>query len=179
MTALALGCRAMLAVVMGAAAASKLRRRGFASFVEALLGFGVPAALARGSPAGLARAIVALEAAAAVLLLIAPAAGLALALALVAAFTVALYRVVRSGREVACRCFGASMAPVGVAHLVRNAVLLAVIGAGVAATVLAAGAAVAPPARLAAIALGALAGAAVTRWDDLAYLVGPHVAGRR
>ena len=179
MTALALGCRAMLAVVMGAAAASKLRRRDFVSFVEALRGFGVPEALAHVTRAQLAGAIVALEAAAAVLLLVAPVAGLALALGLVAAFTVALRSVVRSGRRVACRCFGASTAPVGVAHLVRNAVLLAVIGTGVAATALAAGAVVAPPAQLAAIALGVLAGAAVTRWDDLAYLVAPHAAGRR
>jgi len=47
---------------------------------------------------------------------------------LIAGFTVALRRVVRSEQQVACRCFGASTAPVGVAHLVRNGALLAVIG---------------------------------------------------
>jgi hypothetical protein len=179
MTALALGCRTLLAVVMSAAAASKLRRRDFASFVDALRGFGVPSGLARVPPRGLAGAVVALEAAAAVLLLVAPAAGLALALGLIAVFTAVLRNVIHNGREVACRCFGASTAPIGVAHLVRNGVLLAVICAGLAATALAAGAEVAPPERLAAIALGVLAGAAVTRWDDLAYLVAPHAAGRR
>src|SRR5437763_868628 len=111
MTALALGCRAMLAVVMSAAAAGKLRRRDFALFVDALRGFGVPA-LAGVSPPGLAGAIVALEAAAAVLLLVAPGAGLALALGLIAVFTAVLRSVVRNGREVACRCFGASTAPI-------------------------------------------------------------------
>jgi hypothetical protein len=179
MTALALGCRAMLAVVMFAAVAGKLRRRDFALFVDALRGFGVPAALARVPPRARAGAVVALEAAAAVLLVVAPAAGLVLSLGLIAMFTVVLRSAVRNGREVACRCFGASTAPVGVAHLVRNGLLLAVIGAGVAATALAAGAEVAPPERLAAIALGVLAGAAVTRWDDLVYLVAPQPAGRR
>lgn len=179
MTALALGCRAMLAVVMFAAVAGKLRRRDFALFVDALRGFGVPAALARVPPRARAGAVVALEAAAAVLLVVAPAAGLVLSLGLIAMFTVVLRSAVRNGREVACRCFGASTAPVGVAHLVRNGLLLAVIGAGVAATALAAGAEVAPPERLAAIALGMLAGAAVTRWDDLVYLVAPQPAGRR
>jgi len=175
MSALELGCRTMLCVVLGAAAAGKLRRPDFAAFTDALRGFGVPAALARPPLAAL---IVALEAAGAALLLAVPAVGYAVALGLVAAFTLALRGVVRSGRPVACRCFGASTAPVGVVHLVRNAVILAVIGLGIAAA-LAGGAAVALPARVAAIASGALAGAAIARWDDLAYLVRPHPAGRR
>jgi hypothetical protein len=179
MTALALGCRTLLAVVLCTAAASKLRSRDFASFVDALRGFGVPAVLRRVPTRGLAGAVVALEVAAAVLLLVAPAAGLALALGLIAVFTAVLRSVIRNGRAVTCRCFGASSAPIGVAHLVRNGVLLAVIGAGMIATALAAGAEAAAPERLAAIALGVLAGAAITRWDDLAYLVAPHPAGRR
>jgi hypothetical protein len=98
---------------------------------------------------------------------------------LIAVFTAVLRSVVRDGRAVTCRCFGASTAPIGVAHLVRNGVLLAVIGAGMIATALAAGTEAAAPERLAAIALGVLAGAAITRWDDLAYLVAPQPAGRR
>jgi hypothetical protein len=179
MSAVELGCRAMLVVVLGAAAAGKLRRPDFEAFTGALRGFGVPAALARPPLAAL---IVALEAAGAALLLAVPVIGYALALGLVAAFTLALRGVVRSGRQVACRCFGASTAPAGIAHLVRNAVILAVIGLGLGlglAAALADGAAIALPARVAAIAFGALGGAAIARWDDLAYLVRPHLAERR
>ena len=176
MVDLELGCRALLVVVLGAAVAGKLRRRAFASFTVALGAFGLPAAIAR---APLAAAIVALEATAAVLLVAAPALGYALALALIAAFTAVLRRVVRSGRRVACWCFGASTAPVGTSHLVRNATLLAVIGLGIAAAALAGGEPVALAAHPLALACGALAGAAIARWDDLAFVVRPALAGRR
>lgn len=173
---LELGCRALLAVVLGAAAIGKLRRRAFESFTLSLSAFGLPAAFARPSVAGL---VVAFEAAAAVLLVVAPAAGYALALALIAAFTAVLHRVVHSGRRVACWCFGASTTPVGVSHLVRNAALLVVAGLGIAAGALADGEAAALPVRLVALACGVLAGAAIARWDDLAYVVRPALAGRR
>ena len=176
MTALELGCRALIAVVLGAAAAGKLRRRDFEAFTGALRGFGVPAALAR---APLAAAIVFLEATAAGALALAPAVGYALALVLITAFTIGLAGVVRSGRQVACNCFGASTAPIGAAHLARNLAILAVIGAGIAARALGPGAALAPGEQLTAIACGALAGAAIARWDDLAYLVRPPPLARR
>jgi uncharacterized membrane protein YphA (DoxX/SURF4 family) len=176
MTHFELGCRALLAVVLAAAATGKLRRRDFEAFTVALRGFGVPARLAR---APLAALVVVLEVTAAVLLVAAPSAGYALALGLIAAFTVALRRVVRSGQQVACRCFGASTAPVGVAHLVRNGALLAVIGLGIVAEALADGEPSALAVRLVAIACGALAGAGITRWDDLAYVVRPALAERR
>jgi hypothetical protein len=173
---LELGCRALLVVVLGAAVAGKLRRQAFESFTVSLRAFGVPAAVA-GAP--VAALVVALEGVAAVLLIVAPAAGYALALALIAAFTAVLHRVVHSGRRVACWCFGASTTPVGVSHLVRNASLLVAAGLGIAAGALADGEAVALPIRLVALACGALAGAAIARWDDLAYVVGPVLAGRR
>lgn len=173
---LELGCRALLAVVLGAAVIGKLRRRAFESFTVSLRAFGLPAALARPSVAAL---LVAVEAAAAVLLVVAPAVGYALALALIAAFTAVLRRVVHSGQRVACWCFGASTTPVGVSHLVRNASLLAVAGLGIAAGALADGEAAALPVRLVALACGVLAGAAIARWDDLAYVVRPAHAGRR
>ena len=171
-----LACRAMIFVVLGTAVAGKLRRRDFIAFVGALRGFGVPADLAR---APLAALIVTLEAAAATLLLAAPRIGYALALGLVAAFTLGLCGVVRSGRQVACRCFGASTAPIGLAHLVRNATILAVIGLGITAGALTDDGVIALPAQLTAIACGALGGAAIVRWDDLVYLVRPPLAGRR
>lgn len=176
MAHLELACRALLAVVLAAAATGKLRRRDFEAFVAALGGFGVPAALAR---APLAVVVVALEAVAAVLLVAAPAAGYALALGLIAVFTAALRRVMRSGLRVACRCFGASTAPVDVAHLVRNVALIAVIGLGIFAGALADGEPRALSVRVLAIACGALAGVAITRWDDLAYVVRPAFAVRR
>ncbi|HEY6174542.1 MAG TPA: MauE/DoxX family redox-associated membrane protein [Kofleriaceae bacterium] len=174
MAYLELACRAMLVVVLGAAAAGKLRRRDFEGFLVALRAFGLPAGLA-GRPA--ASLIVALEVTAAVLLVAAPLAGYALAFALIAAFTAALRRVVHSGQRVVCRCFGASTTPVGVSHLVRNAMFLVVIGLGIAAA-LASGASIAPSTRLVVIACGALAGAGAARWDDLAYLVRPALARR-
>jgi len=76
MTHFELGCRALLAVVLAAAATGKLRRRDFEAFIAALRGFGVPARLAR---APLAALVVALEVTAAVLLVAAPSAGYALA----------------------------------------------------------------------------------------------------
>jgi hypothetical protein len=176
MAHLELGCRALLAVVLAAAATSKLRRRDFEAFLAALGGFGVPAALAR---APLAVLVVALEAVTAVLLVAAPAAGYALALGLLAVFTAALRRVVRSGQRVACRCFGASIAPVGVAHLVRNVALIAVIGLGIVAEALADGEPRALAVRVLAISCGGLAGIAFTRWDDLAYVLRPALAERR
>jgi hypothetical protein len=172
-----LGCRAMLVAVLGVAAAGKLRSGALHGLVAALRGFGVPAGLAR---MPLAVLIVGLEATAAALLVVAPAAGYLLALGVIAAFTVGLYQVVRSGRQVACRCFGASTTPVGATHLVRNAVILVVICLGLAAAAVAQGAASPLPVRLVAVACGALGGAAIVRWDDLAYLVRPaRAVGRR
>src|SRR6185369_13989938 len=173
MTALELGCRALVAVVLGVAAVSKLR--DLEGFTEALRDFGVPARLARPP---LAAVIAALEAISVALLVGAPGLGDALAFALLAIFTVGLARVSRSGRQVACRCFGMRTAPVGAAQLVRNTVILAVIGIGVAAR-LASHAALALPTQAIAVACGALAGAAIVRWDDLAYLVRPPASVHR
>ncbi|MEO7733899.1 MAG: MauE/DoxX family redox-associated membrane protein [Kofleriaceae bacterium] len=173
MTALELGCRALVAVVLGVAAAGKLR--DLEAFTETLRDFGVPARLARPP---LAVVIASLEVISVALLVAAPVLGDALAFALLAIFTLGLARAARSGRQVACRCFGARTAPVGAAQLVRNAVILAVIGLGFAAS-LARHAALALPTQVIAIACGALGGAAIVRWDDLAYLLISPVPVRR
>jgi hypothetical protein len=148
--------RTALLVVLVTAAASK--STGFASFRESLPGFGLPALRS------LALAVVTAEAAAALLLVIAPRAGFLAAAALLAGFTLVLGRPLRRGQPVACRCFGASDAPVGVRHLVRNALLLLVAVGGLSG-----------PTPAAPTAAGAVAGLALStlaiRWDDLLFLV--------
>jgi hypothetical protein len=58
--------------------------------------------------------------------------GFGLAAVLLLAFVVLIRSVRRTGRVVACACFGPSATPLGVAHLWRNVVLLAVAVAGIA-----------------------------------------------
>ena len=58
--------------------------------------------------------------------------GFALAAVLLIAFIVLIRSVRRTGRVVACACFGPSATPLGAAHLWRNVVLLAVAVAGIA-----------------------------------------------
>jgi hypothetical protein len=74
------------------------------------------------------------EAATAVLLIVRPAAGAVIAFALLTGFTAILAPVVRSGRDVACGCFGGEQ-PVSGATLIRNgalmvAALIVVVAAG-------------------------------------------------
>ncbi len=57
------------------------------------------------------------------------------AVVLLAAFTGALTLSLRRGDRMPCRCFGATSAPLGAAHVVRNAVLLLVAATGAAAAV--------------------------------------------
>ncbi|MEU8702128.1 MauE/DoxX family redox-associated membrane protein [Streptomyces sp. NPDC048680] len=54
----------------------------------------------------------------------------AAAVGLTAVFTAVLVSVIRRGIDTACSCFGVSSAPVGPAHVIRNAALLLVVAAG-------------------------------------------------
>jgi hypothetical protein len=125
-------------------------------------------------PAGIAAGLViAGEACALALLVCAPRAGAVLSAAMLAAFTVALVAAVRGNRRAACHCFGNSDAVVGRVHVVRNALLLAIAGAWIAAGA-------SSPAELsatgaAALGYGALLGFLFTRWDDLAFLAGTEL----
>jgi hypothetical protein len=162
----------MLATVFALAALGKARgRKPFEEFIQTLEHFGFPRSLA-GAP--LAAALILAEAASALLLGAGAVAGYVLALALLGGFTLGIAWVMRNGGKVACRCFGASNAPVGVAHLVRNGLLLTV-------TVVGAVSHQAAPGGLAvgmgviAGTVGVLAGLFVTRWDDLVFLLrGPQ-----
>ncbi len=100
-----------------------------ASFRSALRGFRVvPRRLERPT------AHVVLGAEAAVVLLLPARAsapiGLALAAVLLTAFAVGMARVVARGDRVLCGCFGRSAAPIGRAHIGRNALLATASAAG-------------------------------------------------
>ena len=108
----------LLALVFAVAAFTKVRRRDAVAADFAELGLAWPGVLARVVPA--------LELGCAALLVVAPEWGGVASFALLAAFTTVLINVVRTGRVVACRCFGAlSEEPVSGRTLLRNAALLA------------------------------------------------------
>jgi len=108
----------VLAAVLVVAAFTKIRRPDDVAADFAELGLAWPRLLARVVPA--------LELGCAVLLLAVPEWGGIASFALLAAFTAVLVNVLRSGRVVACRCFGAlSEEPVSARTLVRNGGLLA------------------------------------------------------
>ncbi|WP_214408349.1 MauE/DoxX family redox-associated membrane protein [Pseudonocardia lacus] len=93
------------------------------------------------------------------------------AAALLVAFTGAMARVLRRGDRTPCACFGRATDPVHPRHLVRNAVLVAVCGAGIALHV-AAGPTPWPVAALAVLAAVPVV-AAVVALDDLVSLFSP------
>ena len=156
-------CATLIGLVFVASAVTKLRDfGGFARSLPAL------APVAPGLVRPLASAVVAAEAVVPVLLAVPPWAsyGFALAFGLLTAFTAAIVLALRRGRRARCRCFGASGAPVGPRHLVRNGTLLAVTALGWAAPP-----SLAVPAGLAVAATAGLAGAVlVISFDDVADL---------
>jgi hypothetical protein len=171
---LELTCRALLGAVFLAALVEKLRSCGaFGELVESLRELG-------GLPAPvwtwIGVILAALEVAVVLLLAAAPAAGLALALALLATFVAVLARALRRGRRVRCRCFGAAGGVLGREHLARDAGLALVAAAGLAAQWAAPDAGAPAAVLLGAGGTGALAGLAVARWDDLAYVLGRRPA---
>jgi hypothetical protein len=158
------GCASLIGWVFLASAISKLRH--FGEFTRSLPAL---APVRPGQARPLAMAVVATEAAVPVLLLF-PAAvlyGFALAGALLAAFTAAIGTALKRGRRAPCRCFGASSAPLGPSHLVRNAILLiSALAGGLALDAQppqAAGLAVA-------IAAGLVGAILIVAMDDIAFL---------
>lgn len=113
-TSIALAAALLLAVVLIVAASAKLRRPEATAEDFASLGLPQPAALAIVVPA--------LEAACALLLVVVPGWGGVASFGLLAIFTAFLVSVLRSGRVVACACFGTNdRDPISARHLVRNA----------------------------------------------------------
>ena len=112
----------VLAIVFGWAAGAKL-----GSSEETVDGF---AALGLPFPPLFMKLVVAAEILTALILLMAPRWGAILAFALLAGFTVYLAGLVRSGKPVACRCFGAASSEmVSARSLLRNGVFLVMAAA--------------------------------------------------
>ncbi|MFL6076546.1 MAG: MauE/DoxX family redox-associated membrane protein [Mycobacteriales bacterium] len=126
---LPLAIRCLIGTVFAVAAVSKVAgRAAFDQFAGSVRGWPLPAAL----PARpVAAVVVAGEFAVCLLLgLGATTVGYAAALVLLAGFSVAVAWALVGGVRAPCRCFGASAAPLGPRHLVRNAVLAAVAAVG-------------------------------------------------
>jgi uncharacterized membrane protein YphA (DoxX/SURF4 family) len=164
---LAVACRCLIGVVFVVSAFGKVRsRQAFREFVTST------AALVPRRGRALSPVVVAAELAVPVLLAVPVTVrtGFGLAAVLLAAFAVAIAAAVRRGVRTSCRCFGASTAPLGTRHVVRNAGLFAVAAVG---ALLGPG----RPAELAGVAIAAIAAvvlaALVTRLDDLVELFAP------
>lgn len=164
-------CRLMLLTVFAIALWSKISGRdAWEEFVQSIRtmavvrdALAVPAALATVAAEG---GVIVL---AAVPLRWAGWAAFVLAAGLLTCLTIAVVRVIRRGAAVACRCFGASQTPMGVPHVVRNLILVAVALLGLVGSVgpghadLAMGVVVGI--------FGAVLGLLMARWDDLVSLV--------
>ncbi|MER5768476.1 MauE/DoxX family redox-associated membrane protein [Streptomyces sp. NPDC001985] len=126
----AFACRILLIGVFLTAVAGKARSRtAFAAFERSLAGLGLlPARLSR----AVAVSVIAAESATVVLLVPAPTVplGFALGALLLLGFSAGIALALRRGRRAPCRCFGASAAPLGPVHVVRNLLLAAAGAAG-------------------------------------------------
>lgn len=161
-------CRLVFGVVFAVSLLSKTRSRGrYAEFVAAVPG------LAPGLPVRLAApAVIAGEAAVTVAMVIPGTAvyGFAVAALLLIAFTAGIVQAIRRQQSVSCQCFGASAAPVGPAHVVRNGFLLLVAAAGLLGALGAGQAPPSPGVLVSAVLTGAVAAAAVLLTDEIADL---------
>ncbi|MEU4834045.1 MauE/DoxX family redox-associated membrane protein [Streptosporangium sp. NPDC023615] len=181
-----LGCRLLLLGIFLASLAGKVRsRQAFREFVAATATLlAVPSAPAR----RFALLAMAAEAAIVVLLAVPPTvpavapptlpAGFALAAVTLAGFGYALARALRQGRTAPCRCFGASSAPVGRRHVIRNLVLIAAAATAAVAALGGAPQAVETPGVVITALAALVCVVLVTRLDDIAELFRPTVTGR-
>nr|BFE60911.1 methylamine utilization protein MauE [Dactylosporangium thailandense] len=162
--------RLLVATVFVVALAGKVgSRRAYTAFADSLRQMRVvPPRLVAPAAAGSVAAEVAVVA-----LLLVPArwaavAGFVIAAGLLAVFAGAIALSLRTGSRAPCRCFGASTTPLGRGHIVRNAVLVAIALAGLAAA--AGGSAIAVPGAIVAGGAGLVVGIVVTAYDDIAAL---------
>jgi hypothetical protein len=167
----ALTCRCALGVVFLAAVAGKLHSRAAFSRFRASV-----AALthSRGrASAVLSGATVLVEAGVAVLLAIPRTvpAGLVLAGLVLLGFCAAVVSAMRSGAAPPCRCFGATGAPLGGRHLVRNAGLLVLVAAALPTGVGASHQTLHPAGAALGLAAAAVVALAVLFFDDLVDLL--------
>lgn len=133
MAYLALTCRCLIGLVFAVSAFSKLRSRSaFSEFASWLSGLPVPLIRGHGNRGKAAHTIAAAEVAIVALTALpwTARAGLALAAVVLASFTAGTWLAVARGGGAPCRCFGASVSPLGRRHVVRNALLGAAAVAG-------------------------------------------------
>lgn len=134
MVYLALACRCGVGVVFLVSASGKLRGRlGFRAFVSWLAALPVPLVPSR------ARAVAGVMAAAEALIVVlvvlpwTARAGLVLAAVVLGVFAAGTGLAVARGTRAPCQCFGVSASPLGRRHVVRDALLAVMAGAGAAA----------------------------------------------
>ncbi|SDY96359.1 Methylamine utilisation protein MauE [Amycolatopsis xylanica] len=110
------------------------KARGRAAFEEFVLSLQGLRLTPRKWSAHLAALVVAAEAAVVVLLAVpgTVVAGFGLAAVLLIGMTGAIVVAIGKGRQAPCRCFGASVTPLGTGHVVRNLILLAASAGGLA-----------------------------------------------
>ncbi|MCX4822353.1 methylamine utilization protein MauE [Streptomyces sp. NBC_01142] len=128
MTYLVFACRILLIGVFLVAVVGKFRgRAAFEEFAKSIADLRL---LSRRLSTAAAAAVAVTELAVLALLAVPPTApaGFALAAVLLLVFTTGIALALRRGRRAPCRCFGASAAPLGPVHVVRN-LILALAGA--------------------------------------------------
>ncbi|MEV0269293.1 MauE/DoxX family redox-associated membrane protein [Hamadaea sp. NPDC050747] len=170
MSYLELACRLLLVTVFATAVAGKIASRpAWRAFVDSLNRMdAVPARLLQPAAWASLAAEIAIS-----LLLVVPgrifgAAGFVLAIGLLGSFTVAITSAIRRGKNAPCRCFGASVTPLGWSHVFRNSGLMALAALGLTAALSGGPIEVAPA--VVAAATGVVVGLLVTRLDDLLAL---------
>lgn len=170
---LAIGCRAAIAIVFLLALAGKVTgRESFGEFTASVRAMRVVPARAVGT---VAAASVTAEALVVVLAVIPTTvtaiAGCGLAALLAIVFSAGIAASLRRGNRAPCRCFGRSATPLGPRHIMRNAILLIVAAAGLAATL--GHQAVSAPGVVVAAGTGLFVGIVIASYDELAELLAP------
>ena len=176
-SAVLLGCRCAIGLVFVASVLGKVQgREAYVEFIRAAGRLGPDWVTSRIPARMVAGGVIAAEAAVVVLLVL-PAtawAGFGLAALLAVGFVAAIRAALRRGDRAPCNCFGVSARPVGRLHLVRNTVLAAIAGLGLATGAVSAGP-VETAGVVAAVVAGVVVAAVVVRADDLADLFRPVV----
>jgi hypothetical protein len=165
-----LGCRCLVGLVFAVAAFSKLRSRSAYHAFAAWLA-GLPVLPPRGRK--VAAPVIATAEAVTVVLLALPTtvlAGFLAAAAVLAVFAAGTLLAVRRGASEPCLCFGASAAPLGIRHVVRNTMLCAAAVTGAAGFT--SGPVPRPGGIVLSLAAGAIAAVFVVFLDDIAAVFG-------
>ncbi|TDD05259.1 hypothetical protein E1292_17530 [Nonomuraea deserti] len=100
--------------------------------------------------------------------------GFGVAIGLLTVFTAVIVRAMLSGDRVPCRCFGASVTPLGLPHVIRNLALLAAAITGYIGFESAAQSRLSTGGVLVSVAAAAVAGLFAVRIDDVVALVRPE-----